>query len=141
MAFLSSVWSFLSLIIIAWITQRIINYREKKQRIEQTKLSIYMSWMPFLAECYVRAQRPKEEPAIPENYFQKQMEILGSLQIMGPVEAMVAFVRFCHFAELGFANDKDFDRQKFHESFTAFNGSLCCEIHGEPQCPMPQPPL
>ena len=141
MAFLSSVWSFLSLVIIAWITQRIINHREKRHRIEQTKLGIYMSWMPFLAECYVQARRPKDEPSVPENYLQRQMEILGSLQIMGPMEAMDAFVTFCDLAELGFANDKDFDGQKFHESFTAFNGSLCCEIHGEKQCPIPERPV
>jgi hypothetical protein len=57
---------------------------------------------------------------------------------MGPIEAMEAFMQFCQLAELGFANDLAFDGDRFHRSFTAFNGSLCCEIHGERQCPLPQ---
>ncbi len=136
MGFLSSIWSFLSLVLIAWITQRIINHREKKQRIEETKLGVYMSWMPFIAECYVRALEPDESFTKPKDYHTKKIEILGTLQIMGPIEAMDTFVKFCEMAERGFGNTP-LDRDRFHRSFTAFNGALCCEIHGERQCPMP----
>jgi hypothetical protein len=137
MGFLSSIWSFLSLVIIAWVTQRIITHREKIKKIEETKLAMYLSWMPFFAECYVHAYQPRDFPLNESDYRKKKMETLGTLQIMGPIESMDAFVRFCEMAERGFAGDNSFDAELMHRAFTALNGSLCCEIHGERQCRLP----
>jgi hypothetical protein len=133
MTFLQSLWSFLSVVVIAWITQSIITHREKRKKIEETKLAIYMSWMPFLAECYARAMYPDGQPHDPKEFLKKKMEILGTLQIMGPEEAMDAFIEFSKMAELGFAKDASFDLKKFHHSFGTLNCCLCCEIHGERQ--------
>lgn len=120
------------MVIIAWITQRIITYWEKPKNVEQTKLSLYMSWMPFLAECYARVFEPNGKPLDRNEFLRKKMEILGTLQIMGPTSAMGAFCDFCDLAEKGFRKDASFDAKKFHESFGTLNHCLCCEIHGEP---------
>jgi hypothetical protein len=133
MGFFGSVWSLLSVVTIAWITQRIITHWEKRKKIEETKLSIYMSWMPFLAECYARAAYPGDQPYDAKEFMQKKMEILGTLQIMGPDEAMDAFVEFCDMAERGFRGDTLFDGERLHRDFTRLNRCLCCEIHGEKQ--------
>jgi hypothetical protein len=132
MSILQSTWAFLSVVIIAWITQRIVVYWEKRKKVEETKLSLYMSWMPFLAECYARAFEPTEKPPHDRNEFlKKKMEILGMLQIMGPADAIGAFCDFCDLAEKAFRKDSSFDGKKFHESFTRLNYLFCCEIHGE----------
>lgn len=131
MAFLSSVWSFLSLVTIAWITQRIIQYWDRKKKIAEVKLNIYLSWLPFLAECYASAVYPDEKPYDKQAFLKRKLEILGTLQIMGPGEAMLPFILFCELAEAGFRKDKDFDQEIFHKSFTDLNYCLCCEIHAE----------
>ena len=59
------------------------------------------------------------------------MEILGALQLMGPDQAMDAFVKFCDIAAQGVRGDPSFDLKAMHLSFGALNGYLCCEIHGE----------
>ena len=102
---LKSIWMFLSVFIIAWITQRIILYWEKRKKVEEIMLSLYMSWMPFFAECYARAFEPPDEPFDRREFFKKKMEILGMLQIMGPTGAMDAFCDFCDLAENGIRKD------------------------------------
>ncbi|HEY6168917.1 MAG TPA: hypothetical protein VI454_12820 [Verrucomicrobiae bacterium] len=131
MNFFQSVWSFLSVVIIAWITQRIGTYWDKRKKVEEKKLATYISWMPFLAECYSRAFHPDGQPHDAKEFLRKKIEILGTLQIMGPLEAMDAFSDFCDLAEKSFSKDPSFDAEKFHRSFTRLNHSFCCEIHGE----------
>jgi hypothetical protein len=126
-----SIWAFLSVIVIAWITQRIVKYWERKRKVEETKLSLYMSWMPFFAECYARAFEPTEKPFDKHEFVKKKMEIAGVLQIMGPAGAMDALFVFCDLAEKGIRKDTSFDGLKFHQSFGTLNYCLCCEIHGE----------
>lgn len=126
-----SFFSFLAVVAIAWITQKIISHREKRQKIEDAKLSTYMSWMPFFAECYARAISSEKIPYDSFEFLKKKMEILGTLQIMGPIEAMDAAVIFFSLAEKGYENSETFDPVRFHHCFGELNGSLCYEIHGE----------
>jgi hypothetical protein len=84
MKFLDSVWAFLSVVIIAWITQRIGSYWDRRKRVADTKLSIYMSWLPFLAEVYASTRFPDSPDIETREFFKKKMEILGILQLMGP---------------------------------------------------------
>jgi|SRR5687768_610791 len=128
--FLSSFGSFLSVVIIAWITQRIVSYHDEKKKIAETKLAIFMSWMPHLAEWYVEAIAPSNTFS-PKTFFKKRLEILGVLQIMGPDEAMDSFEEFCSLAERGIKQDPAFDGAKLHSSFTNLNYHFCCEIHRE----------
>ena len=128
---LKSLWGFLSVFVIAWITQRIILYWDKRKKVEDAKLSLYMSWMPFFAECYARAFEPTDKPFDKHEFVKKKMEILGMLQIMGPGDALEAFCKFCDLAESGIRKDSEFDGRTFHETFTRLNYTLCCEIHGE----------
>ena len=136
---MQSIWSFLSTVVVAaitagitvWITQVIVSYWQGRKKIEDTKLSIYLSWMPFLAESYARAFHPDAQAHDAKEFLRKKVEILGTMQIMGPSYAVEAVVRFCDLAELGFAKDPEFDATAFHHSFTRLNYLLCCEIHGE----------
>jgi hypothetical protein len=131
MKYLESIASFLSVVVIAWITQRIISYWERRKKIEETKLSIYMEWLPFFAEVYASAAYPEKSTVEPREFLKKKMEILGTLQLMGPDGAMPAFLDFCDDAERAFEKDSDFNLAAFHEKFTELNYQLCCEIHGE----------
>jgi hypothetical protein len=116
---------------IAWVTQIIINYWDKRKKVEETKLSLYISWMPFLADCYARVFEPSPAAPNKNEFLKKKMEILGILQIMGPQSAKSAFCNFTDLAEKKFNNDPAFDGRKFHESFGQLNYVFCCEIHGE----------
>jgi hypothetical protein len=90
-----------------------------------------MSWQPFLAESYARAALPDALPYEPHQFLKKKMEILGTLQIMGPSSAIDAILKFCDMAERGFTKDESFDGEAFHRCYTALNYCLCCEIHGD----------
>jgi hypothetical protein len=129
--FESPVWTFLSVVIIAWITQRLASAWEKRKKIEETKLAIYMSWLPFLAEVYASTIYPEPASFSKRDFLKKKMEILGTLQLMGPDRAMDAFIAFCDLAEKAHSGDKTFDSTQFHRNFTELNYQLCCEIHSE----------
>jgi len=118
-------------VVTVWITQVIIAHWEGRKKIEQTKLSIYMSWMPFLAECYVRAVYPDEQPQDAREFLLKKTEILGTIMILGSVDVMSAFQDFGNLAEQGVSKASSFDADAFHRSFSQLNYCLCCEIHGE----------
>jgi hypothetical protein len=131
MNFLSTVWGFLSVAIIAWITQMITAIWERRKKIEETKLAIYMSWVPFFAEVYSTARFP-DTPAIePRDFLKKKIEILSILQLMGPDDGIDAFTAFCDDAEKAYRRDSSFDAGAFHRRLTALNYALCCEIHNE----------
>lgn len=131
MSILSAFWTFLSGAVIVWITQQIISSRERRKEIEETKLKLYMSWIPFFAEVYASTAYPDTPSVLPQDFLKKKMEILGILQLMGPEGAMKAFTTFCDDAERAFRNDPAFDPSAFHRKFSALNYELCCEIHGE----------
>jgi hypothetical protein len=131
MNFFQAVGSFLSGVIVVWITQQIISSRERRRKIEDTKLSIYMAWIPFFADVYASAAYPDKSPIDPRDFLKKKMEILGILQLMGPDGAMDAFLAFCDDAEKSFQRDPAFDAGIFHRRFTELNFQLCCEIHSE----------
>ncbi len=128
--FFSWLGTFFTGALSVWIAQAIISYRERHKKITETNLSLYMSWMPHIAEWYVEAISPT--CAFDEKTFlKKKFEILGILQIMGPTRAMMAFFAFSEMAELAFKKDPTFNKEEFFEMFTNLNASLCCEIHGE----------
>ena len=118
MSFFQSVLCFFSIVVIAWMTRRIITYWKERRKIEETKLFIYNSCMPFFAECYARAVYPNDTPYDPREFLKKKTEILGTLQIMAPAPAIDVVVKFCDMAERGFARDASFDGEQFHRCFT-----------------------
>ena len=128
---LDSIWSFLSVVIIAWTTQRIVSYFERRKKIADTKLAIYVSWIPFFADVYAGARFPSQARFEPREFFKKKVEILGLLQLMGPEGALDAFSEFTSMAEKAFKKDPTFDTDVLHHQFTELNYLLCCEIHGE----------
>ncbi len=129
-SFFSWLASLLSGAIIIWITQEIIARREHKKQIAETKLAIFMTWIPSIADWYVEAISPTKV-FDEKTFLKKKFEILAVLQIMGPIPAILAFEAFSAMAELAFKKDPNFDEKQFFESFTALNYSLCCEIHSE----------
>jgi len=132
MEFLKSIWAIPSLVLIAWVTQRITKHFDRKKKIEETKLALFMSWMPFFAECHANASEQPEKPLDRFTYAKKKMEILGILQIMGPTEGLEAGIEFFTCFEKMMSKDEACDLQEFHEAFTNLNDSLCSDIHQEP---------
>ena len=59
---LNSIWTFLSGFALAWITQGISTYWERRKKIQETKLAVFMSWMPFFADCYAHVFEAKDKP-------------------------------------------------------------------------------
>ena len=90
-----------------------------------------MSWMPCFADWYVTAVSQSAIPSDLLAFEKKKYEILGTLQIMGPTDAMVPFLNFSELAEMGFKKDPGFNKDDVHKSFGDLNYHLCCEIHGE----------
>ena len=137
--FRSSLWSPVSVVVTAvitawittWITQRIVSRREKQKKIDETKLAIFTGLVPYLAELYARAAFPGGDPYDEREFLKKRMEILGTIQMMGPDEALDAFSDFCDAAEQALKREPSFDPDAFHKKFTRMNYVFCCEIHGE----------
>jgi hypothetical protein len=131
--FETPIWGFFSLILIAWATQRITAAWERRKKIEETKLDIFMSWQPHLAQIYAAATLPGESLLSEADFVRRKIEILGTLQIMGPEEGLGAGLKFFELAEEGIKRKPTFDKTTFHRSYTEFNFRLCCEIHREPE--------
>lgn len=128
---LDSILSFLSVIAIAWMTQRIVSYWDHRKKIAETKLSIYITWLPFFAEMYANARYADVARIDPRDFLKRKMEFFALLQLMGPIGAIDAFGDFCDHAEKAYNKDSSFDAVKLHHAYTELIGQLCCEIHSE----------
>lgn len=132
MAFFNSpIWAFVSVVIVAWITQRIVSYRERISKIEESKRALYISWIPFFSEMLASAYFPTEPTLEPKERLKKRMEILATLQVMGPEDAMEPCNEFFEEASKSLENDASFDAKRMFRLFTEIHYQLCCEIHGE----------
>jgi hypothetical protein len=65
--------------------------------------------MPYLSEIYATTRFPDDPGITARDFLKKKWEILGILQLMGPSDAMGAFVVFCDDTEKAFQKAPDFD--------------------------------
>lgn len=59
---MESFWNFLSVVIIALLTQRVIAWREGKKKIKDEQLNIYITTVKPLSDFYMLAlEKPSDE--------------------------------------------------------------------------------
>ncbi len=131
MAVIGMVLSFLSGAGTAVLTQFVTARLQHKLKLEETKLSMYLSWLPFLCECYAQAVHPVRDQHDEPAFLQKKLEVMGAIQLIGPSEAIDAASSFFEMVECGSKGLKQFDEQALHRRFTYLSCVLCCAIHGE----------
>ena len=127
----SPFWSFLSVVVIAWITQRFIAWRERKHAIWQKQLEIYLSTLSPLSEFYTLAlQKALDEKKLWE--LQRQyIHVMGTLGIMGTADVMVEFNTFSDYVFSQFATKEEIDEKQLRKLFSNMTYGMCCDVHGE----------
>jgi hypothetical protein len=127
----SPFWSFLSVVVIAWITQGLIAWRERKHAIRQKQLEIYLSTLTSLSKFYTLAL----QKALDEKKFwdlQRQyIHVMGTLSIMGTADVMVEFETFSDHVFSQFATKEDVDEKQLTKLFSNVTYAMCCDVHGE----------
>ena len=129
--FASPLWSFLSVVVIAWITQRFIAWRERKHAIRQKQLEIYLSTLTPLSEFYTLAlQKSLDEKKFWE--LQRQyIHVMGTLSIMGIADVMVEFNTLSDYVFSHFASKEEVNETHLRKLFSNVTYAMCCDVHGE----------
>ena len=127
----SPFWSFVSVVVIAWVTQKLIAWRERKQSIHQKQLEIYLSTLTPLSEFYSLAlQKSSDEKKLWEIYRQ-HIHIMGTLSIMGTAEVMEQFDSFSDYVFSQFGSKAEVDEKRMRQLFSNVTYAICCDVHGE----------
>lgn len=127
----SPIWTLLSVVVIAWITQKFIAYRERAKRLTDKQQDIYLAFIPQLAEFYQLALAGQSNASKAAEFEQKWIEIQGVLQIMGSMHVISAFDDYVAHVRAALHNGTAANEITLRKSYTHLNYAMCCDIHGE----------
>jgi hypothetical protein len=88
-------WNFLSVVLVIWITQRVIAWRERRTKLSDVQRELYLSTIPHLAEFYKLALEQPVEGADFLELQRRYFEIMSRFSIMGS-RGYAAFQRLHH---------------------------------------------
>src|SRR6266481_5940264 len=66
-------WNFLSVVLIVWITQRVIAWRERRTKLADVQRELYLATIPHLAQFYKLAL---EQPSKGTDFLELQRQYL-----------------------------------------------------------------
>jgi hypothetical protein len=87
------IWTFLSVVVVAWITQQIIAARERHKKISDIQMELYLATVAPMSRMYKAALDDKTKVDANE-VFREGIEIFARLSIYGTSEVMEAFGAF-----------------------------------------------
>lgn len=127
---MDSFWNFLSVVVIALVTQRLIAWREGKKKLKEEQLDIYLATVKPLSYFYEAAlEKPLKTPA--SELYRQHIEIMSTLSIMGTESVMEAFHNFSEYVFDITLNEKEVEETKLRSLLSEVTALMCCDIHGE----------
>ena len=127
------IWGFLSLVVIAWITQRIIAWRERRKKIEDIRLETYLSLVRPISDFNKLAlEADAADGAGPTAELHRQgFEIMARLSMVGSCDVLDAFANYTHYVFNALKAKRRVAEAELRQLATNVTYAMCCEIHGE----------
>jgi hypothetical protein len=124
-------WNFLSVVLIVWITQRVIAWRERRTKLADVQRELYVATIPHLAEFYKLAlEQPNEGTDLLE--LQRQyFEIMSRFSILGSSEVMQNFTEYTAYVFEHLHSRKRVDEAQLRRLSSNVTYAMCCDIHSE----------
>lgn len=127
----SPFWTFLSVVVIAWMTHTVIASRERKQPIRQKQLEIYLSALAPLSEFYsLSLQKSLDEKKLWTMHCQ-HIRIMGTLSLVGTADVMQQLDRFSDYVFSQFELKAEVEEKRLRHLFANVTYAMCCDVHGE----------
>lgn len=124
------IWGFMSLLTIAWITQRIIASREHSKKLLDTQMELYLETIPAISKIY-RAAMFNDKAIDKESLYIEVIEVGSRFTIYGSSSVMKAYNDFIECA----TKIIDDPNANPPENLTRLHSDLiyhmCCDVHGE----------
>ena len=127
----SPFWQFLSVVVIAWLTQRVIAWRERKATVYAKQADIYLSLIPRLAQLYEMALKSSGANGNLPAVNRTHLEIAGVLHVLGTDEVMDTYAAFASHARAVAERKQPTDEATLRQLFSDVTYAMCCRIHGE----------
>jgi hypothetical protein len=86
-------WNFLSVVLIVWITQRVIAWRERRKKIDDTRMELYLTTVSPLSNLYKAAITEKSKVDSGEVY-RESLEVMARISIYGTPPVMSVYYAF-----------------------------------------------
>lgn len=123
-------WNFLSVVLVVWITQRVIAWRERRKKISDTQMELYLSTVAPLSKLYKAAITDKS-PVDVEEVYRESLEIMARLAIYGTNEVMTAFCLFSEYVLAIVREGEALDEKLLRQLYSNVTFHMCCDVHGE----------
>jgi len=124
-------WNFLSIVVVVWITQRLIAWRERRTKVADVQREMYLATIPHLAEFYKLAL---EQPSEGTDFFELQrryFEIMSRFSILGSSPVMENFTAFATYVFEHLGERKPVDEARLRKLSSDVTYAMCCDIHLE----------
>ena len=124
-------WNFLSVVLIVWITQRVIAWRERRAKLADVQRELYLATIPHLAEFYKLAlEQPSKGPDFLE--LQRQyFEIMSRFSILGSSAVMQNFTEYTAYVFEHLDSREPVDEARLRSLSSNVTYAMCCDIHSQ----------
>lgn len=123
-------WNFFSVVLVVYITQLVIASRERRKKISETQLELYMNTIAPLCDLYETALNPKatiDKANLHRNIF----EIAARYSIMGSDQVMETFCKYSEFVMQHVQKECPANERELRKLATDVTCAMCCDIHNE----------
>ena len=123
-------WNFLSVVLVVWITQRVIAWRERRKKISDTQMELYLTTVEPLSRLYKAAVIGPTEADVAEIY-RESLEIMARISIFGSSPVMTAFCMFSEYVLAILREAEPLDEKLLRRLYSEVTYNMCCDVHGE----------
>lgn len=128
---MNTIWSFLSVIVVAWITQKLIFSREKNRQIRLKQLDYFINAVPLLSEFYSAALSNENSPEVLKNLQKEFIQLQATFSIIGNCDLMNKFDDFASYVMTRCVNSESCDEAEARSKLSAVTCAMCCIVHDE----------
>jgi len=124
-------WNFLSVVLIVWITQRVIAWRERRAKLADVQRELYLATIPHLAEFYKLALG---QPSKGTDFLELQrqyFEIMSRFSILGSDAVMQNFTEYTRYVFEHLNSREPVDEATLRRLSSNVTYAMCCDIHSE----------
>lgn len=123
-------WNFLSVVLVVWITQRVIAWRERRKKISDTQMELYLTTIEPLSRLYKAAILGPSDVDVAEIY-RESLEIMARISIFGSSPVMTAFCMFSEYVLAIIRDAEPLDEKLLRRLYSEVTYNMCCDVHNE----------
>ena len=121
-------WNFICVIIIAWVTQKLIAWRETDKKLKEEQLHAYLTIVKPLS-FLSKAAAGKRDDIKEADLFDPYTEIITTLALVGTPEVINAFLSFSWHVSSVVKSEEEPNEEKTFQLLDDLSHEMRCDIY------------